>query len=145
VLGNAEKLTAAAYPDFDGGDRVAVNDIMAVNETAGHLVIEGMDGRTRAFVEGPERLRPPLHLLRHPLRPRQFALGADGRLVDQVRALVEAGYAEVVLTGVDITAYGADLPGAPTFGRLSGAILRTCRSCRACASPPSIRSRSTTP
>ena len=67
-----------------------------------------------------------------------------GEVVAQVRRLVEAGYAEVVLTGVDITDYGADLPGEHDAGQARAArSCGRCRSCRACASPPSIRSRST--
>ena len=83
VLGNEEKLTAHTYralPDFGVNDseKARVNDIMRVRETA---VAHGRRDRgPRARLRaGAERLRPPLHLLHHPLRPRQFALGADGR------------------------------------------------------------------
>jgi threonylcarbamoyladenosine tRNA methylthiotransferase MtaB len=113
-----------------------------VRETAGHLI----DGhrRPRARLRaGAERLRPSLHLLHHPLWPRQFALGADGRGGRAGQALVGNGYAEVVLTGVDITSYGADLPGTPKLGKLVQQILRHVPDLRGCASPRSIRSRPT--
>ena len=67
-----------------------------------------------------------------------------GEVVAQVRRLVEAGYAEIVLTGVDITAYGADLPATMTLGKLVRHILRACAgAARACGCPPSTRSRPT--
>ena len=72
---------------------------------------------------GPERLRPSLYVLHHPLWPRQFVVPM-GAAVEQVRALVKHGHAEIVLTGVDLTSYGADLPGAPKLGMLTKQILR---------------------
>jgi threonylcarbamoyladenosine tRNA methylthiotransferase MtaB len=125
VLGNREKLTAAAYADFGvaGSPKVRVNDIMSVRETAGHL-IEGMDGRARAFVEVQNGCdhRCTFCVIPHGRgNSRSVPMGA---VVEQVARLAGNGYAEVVLTGVDITAYGADLPGAPTLGKLVRAILR---------------------
>ena len=127
VLGNAEKLAAASYrpADFGLGETAAVrvNDIMSVTETAGHLV-EGMDGRARAFVEVQNGCdhRCTFCIIPYGRGPsRSVPMGA---VVDQVRRLAENGYAEVVLTGVDITAYGADLPGTPSLGRLVRSILR---------------------
>ena len=83
VLGNEEKLKAHNYralPDFGVNDfeKVRVNDIMSVRETASHMVDAHRRPRARLRA-GAERLRPSLHLLHHPLWPRQFALGADGR------------------------------------------------------------------
>jgi diaminopimelate epimerase len=83
VLGNTEKLERKSYADvaafgISETEKVRVNDIMSVEETAGHL-IDGLTGRARAFRSGPERLRSPLHLLHHPLWPRQFPFRADGR------------------------------------------------------------------
>ena len=91
---------------------------------APHL-LEGFKARPAASVRaGAERLRSPLHVLHHPLWPRQFALGADGRGGRAGAALAERGHAEIVLTGVDLTSYGADLPGAPKLGQLTKQILR---------------------
>ena len=83
VLGNEEKLKAQNYRAAAGfrrqrHEKVRVNDIMSVRETAGHMV-EAHRGPRARLRAGAERLRPSLHLLHHPLWPRQFALGADGR------------------------------------------------------------------
>ena len=126
VLGNAEKLSAAAYvPDFGIGEtgRVRVNDIMSVRETAGHLV-EGLDGRTRAFVEVQNGCDHRCTFCIIPYGRGNSRSVPAGAVVDQVRRLVENGYAEVVLTGVDITSWGGDLPGAPKLGRLVRTILK---------------------
>ena len=116
VLGNAEKLSVEAFAP-GGAAPVQVNDVMAVREVAGHL-IEGFDGRVRAFVQVQQGCD---HRCTFCIIP--FARGPSrsvpvGAVVAQVRRLVENGYAEVVLTGVDITAYGADLPGRPRLGDL---------------------------
>ncbi|MEX0628098.1 MAG: tRNA (N(6)-L-threonylcarbamoyladenosine(37)-C(2))-methylthiotransferase MtaB, partial [Cucumibacter sp.] len=125
VLGNEEKLQGATYTglDFGGTERVRVNDIFSVRETAGHLV-EGFEGRTRAFVQIQNGCD---HRCTFCIIP--FGRGASrsvpmGEVVSQVSRLVEAGYAELVLTGVDITAYGADLPGKTTLGILVQQILK---------------------
>jgi threonylcarbamoyladenosine tRNA methylthiotransferase MtaB len=127
VLGNAEKLAAQSYRPADFGvgatAAVKVNDIMSVRETAGHLV-EGMDGRARAFVEVQNGCdhRCTFCIIPYGRGPsRSVPMGA---VVDQVRRLAGNGYAEVVLTGVDITSYGADLPGTPSLGKLVRSILR---------------------
>ncbi len=125
VLGNREKLTAPAYRDFGlaSSPRVRVNDIRSVRETAGHL-IEGMDGRARAFVEVQNGCdhRCTFCVIPHGRgNSRSVPMGV---VVDQIARLADRGYGEVVLTGVDITSYGADLPGTPTLGRLVQAILK---------------------
>ena len=127
VLGNEEKLAAASYraAGFGVAETMAVrvDDIMSVTETAGHLV-EGMDGRARAFVEVQNGCdhRCTFCIIPYGRGPsRSVPMGA---VVDQIRRLVDNGYREVVLTGVDITAYGADLPGTPGLGRLVTSILR---------------------
>jgi threonylcarbamoyladenosine tRNA methylthiotransferase MtaB len=124
VLGNAEKLTAGAY-EFGLGEttRVRVNDIMAVRATAGHLVT-GLDGHTRAFVEIQNGCDHRCTFCVIPYGRGNSRSVPMGVLVDQVRALVEQGFAEVVLTGVDITAYGPDLPGRPSLGVLVRSLLR---------------------
>jgi threonylcarbamoyladenosine tRNA methylthiotransferase MtaB len=125
VLGNAEKLQANSYaPDFIGEtSRIRVNDIMSVRESALHLV-EGMDGRARAFVEVQNGCDHRCTFCIIPYGRGNSRSVPMGAIVDQIRKLVENGYREVVLTGVDITAYGADLPGTPSLGKLVVAILR---------------------
>jgi threonylcarbamoyladenosine tRNA methylthiotransferase MtaB len=135
VLGNGEKLDAAAWArtsaalaagaDFgiDRDQKIAVNDIMAIKETAAHL-IDGLDGRVRAFVQVQNGCdhRCTFCIIPYGRGPsRSVPMGA---VVAQVRRLVDNGYREVVLTGVDITSYGGDLPGAPGLGRLVKQILK---------------------
>ncbi|WP_436643791.1 tRNA (N(6)-L-threonylcarbamoyladenosine(37)-C(2))-methylthiotransferase MtaB [Microbaculum sp. FT89] len=127
VLGNAEKLKPESYRALpfgaDQAEKVRVNDIMELTETGAHL-IEGFEGRARAFVQVQNGCdhRCTFCIIPYGRGPsRSVPMGA---VVDQVRRLVEAGYAEVVLTGVDLTSYGGDLPGHPRFGTLVRAILR---------------------
>jgi threonylcarbamoyladenosine tRNA methylthiotransferase MtaB len=120
VIGNAGKLTAAAY---DFGDAPRVDDTAPAKETAGSFAL-GLDRHTRAFVEIQNGCDHRCTFCVIPYgRGNSRSVPID-TIVERVRALVEAGYAEVVLTGVDITAYGADLPGTPTLGSLVRAILR---------------------
>jgi threonylcarbamoyladenosine tRNA methylthiotransferase MtaB len=131
VLGNAEKLRADSYRSLpfglDQAEKVRVNDIMELTETGAHLVegyVEGFGGRARAFVQVQNGCdhRCTFCIIPYGRGPsRSVPMGA---VVDQVRALAESGYAEVVLTGVDLTSYGGDLPGAPRFGALVRAILK---------------------
>ena len=127
VIGNADKLTAKAYSPMAFGlklnDKVQVNDIMAVREQAGHL-IDGMDGRARAFVQVQNGCdhRCTFCIIPYGRGPsRSVPMGA---VVEQMKVLLGNGYRELVLTGVDITSYGADLPGQPSLGKLVQAILR---------------------
>jgi threonylcarbamoyladenosine tRNA methylthiotransferase MtaB len=127
VIGNADKLKAESYTPIAFGvplnDKVQVNDIMSVRETAGHL-IEGMDGRTRAFVQVQNGCdhRCTFCIIPYGRGPsRSVPMGA---VVEQIKKLVGNGYREIVLTGVDITSYGPDLPGQPTLGKLTQQILR---------------------
>ena len=117
VLGNEDKLEAASWtPDaMAGGD--AVSDIMAARETAAHLVTE-FPARARAFVQVQQGCdhRCTFCIIPYGRGPsRSVPIGA---VVEQVRALVASGYREVVLTGVDITSYGGDLPGTPALGQM---------------------------
>jgi threonylcarbamoyladenosine tRNA methylthiotransferase MtaB len=114
VIGNVEKLSAASY---GATRRVAVADIMTVRETAGHLV-EGFDGHSRAFLQVQQGCDHRCTFCVIPYgrgNSRSLPLGA---VVAQARAIVAKGYREIVLSGVDITAFGADLPGSPTLGQL---------------------------
>jgi threonylcarbamoyladenosine tRNA methylthiotransferase MtaB len=125
VIGNHDKMQAATWRrvnDF-GGEKIRVNDIMAVRETAVHL-IDGMRGRTRAFVQVQNGCDHRCTFCIIPYGRGNSRSVAMGVVVDQVRTLVEHGAREVVLTGVDITSYGKDLPGAPKLGTLVKNILR---------------------
>jgi threonylcarbamoyladenosine tRNA methylthiotransferase MtaB len=128
VLGNSEKLEAhnfRALPDFGVNqfEKVRVNDIMSVRETAAHMV-EAIEGRARAFVQVQNGCDHRCTFCIIPFGRGNSRSVPMGAVVEQVRRLVGNGYAEVVLTGVDLTSYGADLPGSPRLGRLAGAILR---------------------
>jgi threonylcarbamoyladenosine tRNA methylthiotransferase MtaB len=116
VLGNAEKLAAASFLPASP-ERVLVNDIMAVRETAAHLV-EGFEGRARAFVQVQQGCDHRCTFCIIPYGRGNSRSVPVGAVVEQARLLVEKGFAELVLTGVDITAYGADLPGKPSLGDL---------------------------
>ncbi len=116
VLGNEHKMKAESFR-LDADEKVLVSDIMTVRETAEHLV-EGFDGRTRAFVQVQQGCD---HRCTFCIIP--FARGNNrsvpmGRIVEEVRGLVRSGYQEIVITGVDITGYGGDLPGAPSLGQM---------------------------
>ena len=129
VLGNAEKLSAASWAQaraaFDLADapKAIVNDIMAVKETAAHLV-DAFSGRTRAFVQVQNGCDHRCTFCIIPYGRGNSRSVAMGAVVDDVRRLVANGYREIVLTGVDVTSYGADLPGAPKLGTLVKQILK---------------------
>lgn len=127
VIGNADKLKSESYAPIAFGlplnDKVQVNDIMSVKETAGHL-IEAMDGRTRAFVQVQNGCDHRCTFCIIPFGRGPSRSVPMGLVVEQIKKLVGNGYREVVLTGVDITSYGPDLPGTPTLGKLVQQILR---------------------
>jgi threonylcarbamoyladenosine tRNA methylthiotransferase MtaB len=127
VIGNADKMKADTYTPMAFGvpfnDKVQVNDIMSVRETAGHLV-DGMDGRTRAFVQVQNGCDHRCTFCIIPFGRGPSRSVPMGAVVEQMKKLVANGYRELVLTGVDITSYGADLPGQPSLGKLVQAILR---------------------
>jgi threonylcarbamoyladenosine tRNA methylthiotransferase MtaB len=123
VLGNAEKSQAGAYLDRPDAPRVRVNDIMSVRETAGHL-IDGLRGRARAYVEVQNGCDHRCTFCIIPYGRGNSRSAGAGEVVEQVRRLTAEGYNEVVLTGVDITSWGSDLPGAPTLGQLVARILK---------------------
>ncbi|NYZ15880.1 tRNA (N(6)-L-threonylcarbamoyladenosine(37)-C(2))-methylthiotransferase MtaB [Azospirillum sp. RWY-5-1] len=116
VLGNQEKLQPESW-GLAPAERVAVNDIMAVRETAAHL-IAGFEDRARAFIQVQQGCDHRCTFCIIPFGRGPSRSVPIGRVVEQVRALVAAGYNEVVLSGVDITSYGPDLPGAPTLGQM---------------------------
>lgn len=115
VIGNEEKLIPSHYQFTD--EKVAVNDIMSVTETAGHMV-NSFDGRSRAFIQVQNGCNHRCTFCMIPYGRGNSRSVPIGVITKQVRKLVENGYNEVVLTGVDVTAYGPDLPGAPTFAQM---------------------------
>ncbi len=128
VLGNEEKLRAHNYRallDFGVNDseKARVNDIFSIRETAGHMV-DAIEGRARAFVQVQNGCDHRCTFCIIPYGRGNSRSVPMGAVVEQVKCLVGNGYAEVVLTGVDMTSFGADLPGAPKLGRLVRTILR---------------------
>jgi threonylcarbamoyladenosine tRNA methylthiotransferase MtaB len=129
VLGNTEKLSARGWAqaraafDLSDAPKTIVNDIMAARETAAHLV-DHFSGRTRAFVQVQNGCDHRCTFCIIPYGRGNSRSVPMGAVVDDVRRLVAHDYREVVLTGVDITSYGADLPGAPKLGTLVKQILK---------------------
>ncbi|MDP2120008.1 MAG: tRNA (N(6)-L-threonylcarbamoyladenosine(37)-C(2))-methylthiotransferase MtaB [Hoeflea sp.] len=128
VIGNDAKGRASAYrglPDFGVSDteKIRVNDIMAVRETAPQM-IDAIDGQARAFVQVQNGCDHRCSFCVIPFGRGNSRSVPMGAVVDQVARLVDNGYQEVVITGVDATSYGADLPGRPTLGTLVATILR---------------------
>ncbi len=127
VLGNAEKLNAQSYAPRDifmeTHERVAVNDIMSLRETAAHM-IDGFADRTRAFVQVQNGCDHRCTFCIIPYARGNSRSVPMGDVVTEVRRLSENGVAEIVLTGVDITSYGTDLPGQPKLGDLAAKILK---------------------
>jgi threonylcarbamoyladenosine tRNA methylthiotransferase MtaB len=125
VIGNAEKVRAETFLGLSTGtsECVQVDDIMSVRETAGHL-IEGFGSRARAYVQVQNGCDHRCTFCIIPFGRGPSRSVPAGEVVAQIRRLVEHGCPEVVLTGVDITAYGADLPGTTTLGTLVRQILK---------------------
>ena len=130
VIGNDDKMRGAAWRatraflDVDGGEKIAVSDIMAVKEMAPHLVDGFASGLPRVFVQVQNGCDHRCTFCIIPFGRGNSRSVPMGAVVDQVRSLAERGHAEIVLTGVDLTSYGADLPGAPKLGTLVRQILR---------------------
>jgi threonylcarbamoyladenosine tRNA methylthiotransferase MtaB len=132
VLGNAEKMDASAWtrmrdtaaPDFVGEtERVRVDDIMSVRETASHL-IDGFGTRARAYVQVQNGCDHRCTFCIIPYGRGNSRSVPAGVVVEQISRLVDRGFLEVVLTGVDLTSWGADLPGTPRLGDLVMQVLR---------------------
>lgn len=125
VIGNAEKMKAETFAGIGITDtpRVQVNDIMSVRETAAHLV-DGLDGRARAFVQVQTGCDHRCTFCIIPYGRGNSRSVPAGEVVDQVKRLVATGHYEIVLTGVDLTSWGADLPNAPKLGNLIARILK---------------------
>lgn len=120
IIGNEEKLSSNYY-NLDE-ERIVVNDIMSVKETANHLIsdnlVKAFDGKARAFLQVQNGCDHRCTFCMIPYGRGNSRSVPIGVIVTQVRDLVAQGYNEVVLTGVDVTAYGPDLPGAPSFSQM---------------------------
>ncbi|HET7086868.1 MAG TPA: tRNA (N(6)-L-threonylcarbamoyladenosine(37)-C(2))-methylthiotransferase MtaB [Rhizomicrobium sp.] len=125
VLGNAEKLVADSYADFGIGrnEKIRINDIMSLRETVPQMV-DHFDGKTRAFLEVQNGCDHRCTFCVIPFGRGNSRSVAMGAVIQEARRLVEKGFPEIVLTGVDLTSYGADLPGAPSLGSLVEKLLR---------------------
>ncbi|WP_375260382.1 tRNA (N(6)-L-threonylcarbamoyladenosine(37)-C(2))-methylthiotransferase MtaB [Palleronia sp.] len=128
VIGNIEKMQPATWaamaPDFAGEtERVQVDDIMSVTETAGHL-IDGFGTRSRAYVQVQNGCDHRCTFCIIPYGRGNSRSVPAGVVVEQIRRLAAQGYEEIVLTGVDLTSWGADLPGTPRLGDLVMRILK---------------------
>src|ERR1700751_2183930 len=130
VIGNDDKMRGDAWHaartafDLDASEKVAVSDIMALKEMAPHLVDGFQRGLPRVFVQVQNGCDHRCTFCIIPYGRGNSRSVPMGAVVEQVRALTERGHAEIVLTGVDLTSYGADLPGAPKLGHLVKNILR---------------------
>ncbi|MEM6618690.1 MAG: tRNA (N(6)-L-threonylcarbamoyladenosine(37)-C(2))-methylthiotransferase MtaB [Pseudomonadota bacterium] len=123
ILGNTEKMAPATWAALDTSERVRVNDIMSVEDTAAHL-IDGFGTRSRAYVQVQNGCDHRCTFCIIPYGRGNSRSVPAGVVVDQIKRLVASGYNEVVLTGVDITSWGGDLPGSPPLGDLVQRILR---------------------
>ncbi|WP_027245148.1 tRNA (N(6)-L-threonylcarbamoyladenosine(37)-C(2))-methylthiotransferase MtaB [Leisingera daeponensis] len=130
VIGNTEKMQAETWqqiakgPDFIGTtEKVQVDDIMSVTETAGHL-IDGFGTRSRAYVQVQNGCDHRCTFCIIPYGRGNSRSVPAGVVIDQIKRLVDRGYNEVVLTGVDLTSWGADLPAKPRLGDLVMRILK---------------------
>jgi len=130
VIGNDDKLrrdawrAARAAFDVAAAEKIAVSDVMAVKDMAPHLVDGFQSGLPRVFVQVQNGCDHRCTFCIIPFGRGNSRSVPMGAVVDQVRALTERGHAEIVLTGVDLTSYGADLPGAARLGLLVKQILR---------------------
>jgi len=120
ILGNDAKMVRESYTS---AEKTIINDIMAVKETAAHLVT-GFDGRVRAYVQIQNGCNHRCTFCTIPYGRGNSRSVALGEIVNQIRHLLENGYQEIVLTGVDITDYGQDLPGQPNLGQMIRRLIR---------------------
>ncbi|HKQ45172.1 MAG TPA: tRNA (N(6)-L-threonylcarbamoyladenosine(37)-C(2))-methylthiotransferase MtaB [Rhizomicrobium sp.] len=125
VFGNAEKLRAGSYADFGIGqsEKIRVNDIMSLRETTPQMV-DHFDGKTRAFLQVQNGCDHRCTFCVIPYGRGNSRSVAMGAVVTEARRLLEKGFAEIVLTGVDLTSYGGDLPGTPSLGTLVEKLLK---------------------
>src|ERR1700761_2305849 len=130
VIGNDDKMRSATWRDaraafdVDGSEKVAVSDIMAVSEMAPHLLDGFQRGLPRVFVQVQNGCDHRCTFCIIPYGRGNSRSVPMGAVVEQVRTLAGRGHAEIVLTGVDLTSYGADLPGTPRVAHLVKQVLR---------------------
>jgi threonylcarbamoyladenosine tRNA methylthiotransferase MtaB len=135
VVGNDDKMRGETWRrartafdgagfGFEASEKIAVADIMAVREMAPHLLEGFKTGLPRVFVQVQNGCDHRCTFCIIPFGRGNSRSVPMGAVVDQIRTLVERGHPEIVLTGVDLTSYGADLPGAPKLGQLTRQILR---------------------
>lgn len=127
VIGNDEKMQFKTYTDFASpfighNEKIKVNDIMDVKQVASHMV-SAFDGHSRAFIQVQNGCNHRCTFCIIPYGRGNSRSVAIGEIVHQIRVLVTQGYKEVVLTGVDISSYGEDLPGTPTLGQMVRRVL----------------------
>ena len=128
VLGNSEKMRPEIWSNLASGapvesERVQVDDIMSISETASHL-IDGFGTRSRAYVQIQNGCDHRCTFCTIPFGRGNSRSVPAGVVVEQIKSLVQKGYNEIVLTGVDLTSWGADLPTHPKLGNLITRILR---------------------
>ena len=128
VLGNSEKMQPGVWQDLGTdligeAEKIRVDDIMSVRDTAGHL-IDGFGTRARAYVQVQNGCDHRCTFCIIPYGRDNSRSVAAGVVVDQIKRLVDSGYNEVVLTGVDLTSWGTDLPASPKLGDLVMRILK---------------------
>ncbi len=116
VLGNEEKTKSDSYSNV-ALERVLVNDIMSIKETA-HAMVDSFDGKSRAFIQVQNGCNHRCTFCIIPYGRGNSRSVGMGEVIRQAKDLVENGYKEIVLTGVDITDYGSNLPGTPKLGDL---------------------------
>ena len=116
IVGNDLKLEAKTW-GFDTDEKIIINDIMAIEETASHLV-DGFEGKTRAFLQVQNGCDHRCTFCIIPYGRGNSRSVPIGVIVENVRHLVLKGFNELVMTGVDVTSYGPDLPGKPSLGQM---------------------------
>lgn len=122
IIGNDLKLKAESWGISEDESRILVNDIMAVRETASHL-LQGFEDKSRAFIQVQNGCDHRCTFCIIPYGRGNSRSVPIGAITEQVKALVEQGYNEIVMTGVDVTSYGPDLPGKPTLGQMIRRVL----------------------
>ena len=123
IIGNNAKTAPDTWQNLFATQRVTVNDMMGARETAGHF-LDGLEGFTRGFLQVQNGCDHRCTFCIIPFGRGPSRSSGMGEVVEQARKLVGHGVREIVLTGVDLTSYGSDLPGAPKLGRLVRQVLK---------------------